>query len=258
MDIEHVEEDWRADVLAVRGPQRVAFEVQWSRQTLAQTLVRQARYRRAGVRGCWFFRYPPPELRRDAGSALAARQDLPLFALEAERGRNTYQVRIDSHTFALAEVVAALLGRRIAFRTHRTFQGATHLPLVFSRKDCPHCGRPCTLYSLGREQETPLQAPCGARVLLWASILYHPDVAQAARRAVQTDRPPTDAPLVTVDPGRGFRCPACHAPLVPAPPVGGDATAHPAVVTVTLTQPLADPQPHWCYGRDGVFCRAVE
>jgi hypothetical protein len=28
-----VEEDWRADVLAVRASQRVAFEVQWSRQT---------------------------------------------------------------------------------------------------------------------------------------------------------------------------------------------------------------------------------
>jgi len=85
--IQHVERDWRADVLAVRASQRVAFEVQWSRQTLAQTLGRQARYRRVGVRGCWFCRYPPSELRRDGGGALAARQDLPLFALVAERGQ---------------------------------------------------------------------------------------------------------------------------------------------------------------------------
>lgn len=56
VDIEPTEADWRADVLAERGGQRVAFEAQWSRQTRAETEARQARYR-AGGRGCWFFRY---------------------------------------------------------------------------------------------------------------------------------------------------------------------------------------------------------
>jgi competence protein CoiA len=45
--------DWRADVLAVRGTTRVAFEVQWSVQTLAETVARQERYARDEIRGCW-------------------------------------------------------------------------------------------------------------------------------------------------------------------------------------------------------------
>src|SRR5438067_761034 len=50
---------WRADVLAVRGAARVAFEVQWSEQGLAETEGRQRRHRRDGIRACWFFRRVP-------------------------------------------------------------------------------------------------------------------------------------------------------------------------------------------------------
>lgn len=54
---------WRADVLVTNGHWRVALEVQWSPQTLTETEARQARYAADGVRGCWFFRTPPPEVR---------------------------------------------------------------------------------------------------------------------------------------------------------------------------------------------------
>jgi competence CoiA-like predicted nuclease len=52
--------EWRADVLAWRngrhGVVRVAFEVQLSPQSRAETEMRQARYAEAGIRGCWFVR----------------------------------------------------------------------------------------------------------------------------------------------------------------------------------------------------------
>lgn len=49
-------EEWRADVLATKGTKRIAFEVQWSAQTDAETLRRQAQYARSGIRCLWLFR----------------------------------------------------------------------------------------------------------------------------------------------------------------------------------------------------------
>ncbi|RQR65646.1 hypothetical protein DIE18_04140 [Burkholderia sp. Bp9125] len=52
---------WQADVLLSRGRVRLAFEVQWSAQTWAETLLRQQRYADSEVRGLWLFRRPTYE-----------------------------------------------------------------------------------------------------------------------------------------------------------------------------------------------------
>lgn len=49
-------EKWTADVLASKEALKVAFEVQWSRQTGDETRRRQGRYNAAKVRGLWLFR----------------------------------------------------------------------------------------------------------------------------------------------------------------------------------------------------------
>jgi len=49
---------WVADVLCTRAekPGKIAFEIQWTRQTHAETERRQAAYASAGVRGLWLMR----------------------------------------------------------------------------------------------------------------------------------------------------------------------------------------------------------
>jgi len=255
VDIEHAEDDWRADVLADRSGQRVAFEVQWSRQTLAETMARQARYQAAGVRGCWFFRYPPHELRRPGGdTTLEARQDLPLFGLATDRAHDGYGVRMGGHTHPLGQVVGALLGRRIAFRSHRTALGQHVVDIAFHDKVCLSCGMPCRVYRVAARADAVPRAPCGDRVLLWSGVPYHSDVIHAARR-LYTVNPRHDAiPLALIEPAVGFRCPGCRARLTP-PPLTGPAVRDVGIAAdVTFARPLCDPYPHWCYPPDGPFC----
>jgi hypothetical protein len=76
--------DWRADVLVTGAGRPIAFEGQWSAQTLEETEARQPRSARAGVRGGWFFRRPPSE----PGPWSGARRDL-LVAEERDRHART-------------------------------------------------------------------------------------------------------------------------------------------------------------------------
>jgi hypothetical protein len=64
---------WRADVLLTKGKAKIAFEVQWSAQTWAETLLRQQRYRDSGVRALWLVR----------SSSYEPSWDTPAFRLRA-------------------------------------------------------------------------------------------------------------------------------------------------------------------------------
>lgn len=77
--------EWQADVLATNGRAKIAFEVQWSKQTPKETLHRQERYRASGVRGLWFFRHLNIETSKE----------LPAFQIYFNEDTRIFKVQLD-------------------------------------------------------------------------------------------------------------------------------------------------------------------
>lgn len=98
---------WRADVLASRGTHKVAVEIQWSGQTLDETVRRQERYRQSGVRGLWLFRR----------SRFPVTRDLPAVVIEGD-AREGFTARISAthdQVLPAAEFLSAAFSRRFQF-----------------------------------------------------------------------------------------------------------------------------------------------
>ncbi len=243
-------EDWRADVLATRGGSRIAFEVQWSFLRLKDAVFRQERYARDGVRGCWFFRNPPPQLSR--GGDLKARRDLPLFHLYSNAD-HSFSVAVNGRLYELGAVVEALLSERIHFCKTARAADDQRLRLIPFEIDCPFCGRPARIFYV----EPRLTAHCG-RVFKLRESAYafalRPEVMEAALSLFAAD-----ARLGAVT-AEGFHCPSC-ARLIDPQAVelalyGSNRliSAEAVEIDLHLRQPIIGDAPHWCFPDDGAFC----
>jgi hypothetical protein len=58
-------EEWRADMLAEKGKHKVAVEIQWSGQSNEETVTRQERYKKSGIRCLWLMRQTKFPISRD-------------------------------------------------------------------------------------------------------------------------------------------------------------------------------------------------
>jgi len=91
---------WIADVLCTRSDRsaKVAFEVQWTRQTVEETRRRQSMYRDSGIRALWLMRQqdPPPISKDTPAFRLVLRKDVKEFDvwLPGERYYLTSAVRM--------------------------------------------------------------------------------------------------------------------------------------------------------------------
>lgn len=143
---------WVADVLAERGDTRVAFEIQWSRQTADEYRTRQQRYTDAGIRGAWFVRHKTsvPEV---------PSRDLPAFQLTAGGGSMT--VIVGSAVMPLAEAVTRLLTQKIGFREHVCNSHPSTAAVHYHQEDCWKCDTPSLFWEV--ESET-ITGPCGNTV----------------------------------------------------------------------------------------------
>lgn len=116
-----------ADVLARRGPTRVALEVQRSRQVLRDYESRQATYEAAGIRGVWFVADVPPG--HQAGP------HLPLFVVRDWLTEPTCVV--SGRSMPVGEVVSGLLTGACRWRATVPARSAS---LELLRQMCPLCG----------------------------------------------------------------------------------------------------------------------
>lgn len=266
-------DDWRADVLATRGVAKIAFEVQWSFQRLSDTIMRQRRYERDGVRGCWFFRRPPAPLYRggETGPELEARHDLPLFHLYVNAD-GSFNIALNNRLHRLDTFVAALLRGQVRFCQTAKGGDVMRLRAVFFEMDCQQCGRRSHLYFVDTTQE----GACGVRFkpdAHWYSTDYafHPDMLNALRRYRESERgarlrmgeikyrhsPREEQRYLS------FGCHACDTifdrDTVDLALYGSRRFwESPALdsfdVVIHKHAPAIGTMPHWCYPTDGRFC----
>ncbi|MBL8130950.1 MAG: hypothetical protein JNL42_03760 [Anaerolineae bacterium] len=245
--------DWRADVLAARGGVRVAFEVQWSPQKLRETLLRQERYARDGVRGCWFFRQPPSALR--AAEDPAARRDLPLFHLFANAD-GSFVVRLSGRLTPLGSFVAALLGGQVRFCEEAVSTEAQEAAFEFYPLRCDACGRVGHVHRL----KPPILARCGHRAALdqdWALFATRGELLTAAHQAAANDPALTLARFSEVGGGASAACPHCGA-AYPERRIAlagyGEQPVRTLTAEVRLRRPLRLRSAHWCFPVEGEPC----
>lgn len=254
---------WVADVLAERGAARVAFEVQWSRQSAEEYRARQRRYDDAGIRGAWFVRHKvsvptPPD------------QALPAFVLEADG--NAMAVIVGPVRMPLGEAVTRLLTRRIGFRAHVSTGEPSTVPVAYHRTSCHRSSRPYLVWEVGDETIT---GACGTS-LIWPEAapmcsLDRPEASHAvlmAGRQVTVDTGIPLARLQRTHTGQGgrtytaFRCPHCGYPFGDfflaewLRERWSDEEYRPiATVEVAGSQRVL-PHPHWCVDRGSGLCAA--
>ncbi len=174
---------WRADVLATRGSEKVAFEVQLSPQSLKRTLERQEKYAKDEVRGCWFFQRPV------VSKLLNERPDLPLFYVS--RGPdNALSISLSGRkNLPIHDFIQEFLTGKIKFCEVARTQPEQLVKIVFHQMECWQCKAVNHLYYV----DTTFRSACNATIELsetmWGSDRqeYRPEIIDAARQFLSTE-----------------------------------------------------------------------
>jgi hypothetical protein len=128
---------WIADILAVKGKNRIAFEIQWSQQTLEKTNSRQNRYLEDNVRGCWFFKTPPKQI-LDYNDAAKASHETPVFKIFEDK-QNNINVIFNQLELRLKDFVFKLLNGQIKYRENLRVKPKQSVDIEIFKVECYSC-----------------------------------------------------------------------------------------------------------------------
>ncbi len=104
---------WIADVLSTKGAARIAFEIQWSWQSMEDFRVRQKIYDKSGVRCAWFFKLRKLDnYEEDRRLELKSTYDIPMFGIKEDNGEFTLP---HANNMNLGEFAQKLLRGDIGF-----------------------------------------------------------------------------------------------------------------------------------------------
>ena len=107
-------EGWIADVLAAKGEEKVAIEIQWSSQTQEATLRRQKRYADSGVRCLWL-------MRRNIKDGFWGGEEVPVARVAQDESAGDYTVHLCSsynqeQQFDVRQFLEAAFSGRLHYR----------------------------------------------------------------------------------------------------------------------------------------------
>jgi hypothetical protein len=247
---------WVADVMATRNGVRVAFEVQWSNQSLDEYRQRQQRYRDAGIASiAWFARHiehlPPAE------------KALPVFRLAiSDAGEAT--VHIGSTLLPLSEAVERLLTRRLQHRDHLANGQPAKALVEAAVMDCYRCKKRIGVWCL---RGVTVRGRCGQVELRGRSVAMFPEKRPETELEIRAAgehlaesmgvAPARLARRYTKSSGThymAFICPHCRATcgeMFVANEFSGQVSER---ITEATVPPTAARHPHWCLANDDGVC----
>ena len=260
---------WRADVLAVKGSIKIAFEVQTSPQGLRETILRHTRYERDHIRGCWFFKKPPERIDQpyvvDEDDLAwqehnSPTRELPVFRIAEDA--NVPIVRLNSRKFQLRDFVRMLLNKEVQFRSRSAFC-QRRLSVEVRRAVCPLCGGAYGFLSVA---QTSYLSKCGVewpQEREFKSGMILPEDAEPILRFLNSEYGSQFGiflqPVVNIDKRYqewSFHCSNCKRRVFPH--LDKKALKTPSIVKHELMGvlrfPVSRPVFHWCHSEGGALC----
>ncbi len=247
---EFSQNDWRADVLAIKSNSRIAFEVQWSKQKEEDTKFRQEKYRRDNVRGCWFFRTIPKELKSFNEKPLA-NKDLPLFKIHEDENEEIIVIFGDIKK-SLYEFVDDLLSKKIKFCKQYRLLPEQNIEITFYEKTCWKCGKEQHSYIINKEFKTCCKNDYN--YYRENEIYYHPKIIEFIEEILQSNEGKD------IKFGGWFQCYYCNAEFGAHYLIGEkmDAKYQDNNITfkknIEIGEIIIDNSNHWCYSENKDFC----